>query len=328
MTKFDPLHPVPCVYWKHGAYWLVKRGKWERIGSGLEETLAEYARREQAPKGGMPDLIDKVFRHHSPKLAASTRQQYRHAADILKRKLVQFSPEQVKGKHIAGIKVSLVERPNMANRVLSFARIVFAYAAEWQVVDGNPCVGVKRYVEARRKRLLSSAEWWAIHERAGPRLRAIMKVAFLTGQRINDVLGIRRSQLTEAGVEFKQQKTGARLVVKWSPDLRAAIAEALALHRGVPALTLFLGRHGKPPNYRSVLLQWHEACAAAGVEDALPNDQRAQSITAARREGKNPTALAGHTLPAMTERYLRDREAPEVDGPTLRQALDVGQKGA
>lgn len=31
---------------------------------------------------------------------------------------------------------------------------------------------------------------------AGPRLQLIMRVAFLTGQRIGDVLTIRRSQLT------------------------------------------------------------------------------------------------------------------------------------
>lgn len=326
--KFNPAHPCPCVYLKHGAYWRVKKGKWTRIGSTLAEAMAEAGRLESTPKGGMADLIDKVYKHHSPKLAKATRDQYEQAAEVLKRKLAQFAPEQVRSKHVAAIKVSMVDTPNMANRVLSFLRTVFSYAVEWQIVDTNPCVGVKRYVEAKRKRYITDDEWWAIHAAAGPRLRAIMRVEYLTGQRINDVLSIRRSQLTDAGIVFNQRKTDARLVVKWSPDLKAAVKEALDLHRGVPALTLFLGRKGKAPDYRSVLLQWHEACAAAGVKDALPNDQRAKAATDTKRQGGNATALLGHTTEAMTTRYLRGVDVPEVDGPILRQALDVGQKGA
>lgn len=322
MTKFNPSHPVPCVYLKHGAYWLVKRGKWTRIGTTLAQALEAYAKLEAAPKGAMADLIDRVYRHHAPTLAKATRAQYLQAAAILKRKLVEFAPDQVRARHVAAIKVSLAGTPNMANRVLSFLRTVFSYAVEWQLVDSNPCVGVRRYTEPKRKRYVTHAEWWAIHAQAGPRLRAIMRVAYLTGQRINDVLRIRRSQLTDAGIKFKQQKTQAELVVKWSPDLRDAVAEALALHGGVPGLTLFLGRGGKAPDYRSVLLQWHVACKAAKVADALPNDQRAKAATDAKRQGKNPTELLGHTSEAMTERYLRDRETPEVDGPEMPAFLD------
>lgn len=321
MTKFNPAHPVPCVYLKHGAYWLVKKGKWTRLAAGLEDALAAYARLEQAPKGGMADLVDRAFAHHAPGLSKSTKSQYKQAATILKRKLVQFAPEQVKGKHVAGIMDSMADSPNMANRVLTFARIVFTCAVRWQEIDSNPCIGTKRFPEKKRSRYITDAEWWAIHEQAGPRLRAIMRVEYLTGQRINDVLKIRRSQITDVGIEFKQQKTSARLVVKWSPELRLAVAEALELHGGVSALTLFLGRDGKAPDYRSVLLQWHTACEAAGIKDALPNDQRAKAATDTKRQGGDATALLGHTSAAMTDRYLRDRETPEVTGPTLRQPV-------
>ena len=180
MTKFNPAHPVPCVYLKHGAYWLVKRGKWTRIGTTLAEALSEYGRLESAPRGGMPALIAKVYAHHAPKLAKSTRDQYAQAADILARKLAQFAPDEVRGKHVAAIKVSMSDTPNMANRALSFLRTVFSYAVEWQLIDSNPCTGVKRFPEAKRKRYITDAEWWAVHAAAGPRLRAIMRLQYLT----------------------------------------------------------------------------------------------------------------------------------------------------
>jgi hypothetical protein len=49
VKKFNAAHPVPCVYWRNGAYHLVKKNKWERIGETLEEALAEHGRRTTKP---------------------------------------------------------------------------------------------------------------------------------------------------------------------------------------------------------------------------------------------------------------------------------------
>lgn len=323
MTTFNPLHPVPCVYWKHGAYWLVKRGKWERIGSTLTDALAEYARRQDVAKAGkLPALIETTLQHHAKakKLSASTRAQYRLAADVLKRRFAAFDgPDQVKGRHVAQLKTDGAAKPNMSNRIVSLLRTLFGYWVEQQLCDANPCIGVKRHAESKRTRYITDAEWQAIYDKAKPRLRVIMRIQYLTGQRIGDVLSIRRNQLTPAGIEFKQQKTGARLTVKWSPDLESAVDDALAMHGGVPALTLFINRKGKAPDYRSVHEQWQTARKAAGIKDARPNDQRAKSATDTKRQGKNATALLGHTAETMTDRYLRDRQTPEVEGPAFTQ---------
>lgn len=320
-AKFNPLHPVKCVYWKHGAYWLVKRGRWERIGSTLEEALAEYARREAVTKDGkLPTLIETTLARHCRGLSANTRTQYRIAADVLKRKLAAFDrPDQIKSRHVAKIKADGVAHPNMANRVVSLLRTLFGYWVEEQLCDANPCVGVARHMEPKRKRYITDDEWTAIYKKAPKRLQVIMRVQYLTGQRINDVLGIKRNQITEAGLEFAQQKTGARLLVRWSPDLRLAVDDALALHGGVKHMTLFLGRDGGRPDYRSVLEQWHRVRIAAGVADAKPNDLRAKAATDARRQGKDATALLGHKNKSMTDRYLRDRQTPEVEGPSFNQ---------
>lgn len=316
----------PCFYFKHGAYWLVKANKWTRLGSDLGLALAEYARMVGSKKlGGMSALIDTTLKAITPRLAASTADQYTYAAEVLKRKLRQFEPHEVKAKHVFGIRDSLKSTPNMANRVLSFLRQVFDREVERQRLDSNPCVGVPRLPEAKRTRLLTDKEWRAIHDKAGPRLKVIMQLQYLTGQRIGDVLSIRRSQLTDDGIVFQQQKTGARLLVRWSPDLRAAVAAANALS-SVQALTLLRGRDGGAPDYRSVADQWAKACAAAGVKDAKPNDGRAKSATETKRQGKSAQKLLGHTTEANTGRYLRDKEIPEAEGPSFRQGLDVGQK--
>ena len=132
--------------------------------------------------------------------------------------LQQFAPDQVRPKHIAAIKVALAKTPNMANRCLSLLRQVFAWALEQQLVEINPAVGIKRHLEGKRGRLISMDEYGAIYAKAGPRLQVVMDLLIRTGQRITDVLRIRRADLTEDGIRFVQQKTGAKLVVPWTPS--------------------------------------------------------------------------------------------------------------
>ena len=78
----------PCFYLKHGAFYLVRKNKWTRLGTDLGVALGEYGRlMGTAGTRGMPKLIDTALKVIEPKLAKSTREQYKHAAEILKRKL-------------------------------------------------------------------------------------------------------------------------------------------------------------------------------------------------------------------------------------------------
>lgn len=315
-------HLPACVYLRHGAYWYVKGGKWNRLGSSLSVALAEYARLVSAPAGTMPDLIWKVLAEIKPKLARNTVLQYTIAGRKLAKILAEFKPEDVRPKHVARIKVELADTPNMANRCLSFLRVVFQHALEWQLVDSNPCIGVKRHTERKRGRYLTDGELQTIRSKAGPRLRVIVDLAYGTGQRIKDVLGIRRADLTEEGIQFVQGKTGAKLTVGWSPLLRQAVEDARALHGNVRAFTLLHNRRGKPPDYRTIRDQWAAACKAARVKDAHLHDLRAKSLTDAKRQGHDAQALAGHASAAMTARYIRLRESPVVAGPGFGRQID------
>ena len=285
--------------------------------------MAEYARRFDNPRGGMPELVEKVLTHISPKLSKNTIDQYKIAAARIKETFAEFAPDQIRPKHVAALKMDMADTPNMANRVLSFLKTVFTYAVEWQLVDSNPCVGIRRHAEGKRQRYITDDEYAAIYAKANPRMQVIMDLLYLTGQRVGDVIAIKRSDINDDGIAFDQQKTGAKLLVRWTPELRDAIARANALNGNVLGPTLFRTRsHGKgAPSYGATRDQWNDAVTAAGVKDAHIHDLRAKSLTDAKRQGKDAQMLAGHTSPAMTDRYIRLREVPVVDGPTFsRQA--------
>jgi integrase len=321
-------HLPPCVHHRHGAYYLVRQGKWARLGRDLAGALAEYARTFEAPKGTLSALVDSALNTMKPRLSIGSWKQYQLAARKIKHMLAEFSPEQVKPKHVAQMKLALAETPNTANLCLTVLRQVFEYAVDMQLLESNPAVGIKRLPEPKRERLISREEYDAIYAKADPGLQCIMDLAYLTGQRVVDVLGIRHDALLAEGIAFRQQKTGARLVVRWTPELRAVVDRAKALHGNVRALTLLHNRRGKASDYDTLNAAWRAACDAAGVEDAQFRDLRAMSGTAAEQQGKDPSKLLGHKDKKMTERYLRDRQTPVVDGPSFGQVLDLGQKVA
>lgn len=339
--EFDPAHPAPCIFLKHGAYWYVKGGKWERLATTLDGALTAYAKRTAAQgTGSLPALLEKAYAHHLTRkskagkpLARNTVRQYRPLLNELKVAVQNFEPDQLKQKHVAQIKLKGVDTPNHTNRRLSLLRTLYDIIVEWQMADSNPCHGVHQYEERQRGRLIEDWEWTAIREKAGLRLQLIMDLQYLTGQRIGDVLRIQRRDLTEKGILFKPQKTrnstGKQVCVAWNDDMRVTVARALELQGSVAAMSLFVSRSRRKatwgrmstPDYRSVHEQFTRAATLAGIKDVRPNDQRAMSLTGtdAEREG-TATALAVHSSPAMTERYLRMFRVKLVQGPSAKPA--------
>lgn len=306
-------HLPPCVYHHHGAYWLVKKGVWTRLGKTLPKDMEARVKRSRT---AMATLIDAAMQTIKPGVSKSTWGNYTTAAERLKYAFSDFAPAQITAADIWEFRDGWVHTPNMTNRCLTLLTQILNYAVRRRIIESNPAIGVDKLDEKQRDRLLSAAEYLAIYEKAGPRLQCIMDLLYLTGQRVNDVLRLRRDALTDEGVAFKQQKTGKKLVVRWTPELREVIERAKGL-TSVPTLTVFSGRYRKAPDYRSVKLQWDNACEAAGVQQAQLRDLRAMSLTEAEEQGIDPTALAAHSSPAMTARYLRRKRVAMVDGPSM-----------
>lgn len=311
-------HLPAKMHLKHGAYYYIDRNKWHPLGKDLPQAMAEYTRRITGRIGTMPALIDKVLAHISPTLAANTVKQYAIAATALKQYFAEFAPEQVKPKHVAAVKADTAHKPNMGNRYLSFLRIVFAHAVEWQIVDSNPCIGIKRHSEKSRQRYLTDAEYNAIWLSASDNLKAIIDIAYLTGQRIGDVLAIKLSDIHPGGIDFHQQKTGEKVTVKMTPALDAAIQAARQLKRPARALTLFCTMRGaRPYAYRTVRDMFANAARKAAIADVRLHDLRAKALTDADLEGKDAQTLGGHTNRQQTERYIRRRKGKLADSPEL-----------
>ena len=307
-------HLPACMYQKHGAYYLVRKGKWKRLGTDFQASLAEYAKLlDKSSQGGMPKLIDDALEHMrtrtKPPLKPNTLKQYEAACARLKANFADFEPREVLQRHVVALKMHMADTPNMSNRVISVLRAVFTYALEQQIVDSNPCIGVRRHLEHKRDRYITHGEFQAICANSSDNMRVIYEMCYLTGQRIGDVLAIRLADISAEGIAFKQEKTNARLLVQMTADLEQLIARVKALPRKIRGLTLFCSpRGGKPVHYSSVKDAFAISCKKAGVEDASLHDLRAKSLSDTDDQGNDAQKLGGHTDAKMTQRYLRLRK--------------------
>jgi integrase len=322
--KHDRQLPA-CVYHRHGSYYHVTGGKWHNLGPDLKAALVEYAQRISTPTSGMVALIREAMPSVTARVAAATKVSYSDSARRLESIFAEFAPHEVLPKHIAQMRRAYLDRPATGNHLLTVLRLVMAYAVEEQLIDFNPCIGIKPLPPGKRDRLIGPDEFDAIYAKASPRLQCFMDLLRLTGQRVSDVLNLKRAALGEEGIYFKQQKTGAKLIVAWSPELRRVVERAKSVEsHGVSTMTVFSQRGGRPLKLYTIRQQWDLACTKAGVENAQLRDLRAMAGTEAKRQGINPTALLGHADPKMTRRYLRDRETPVVEGPSFGRVQKDG----
>lgn len=313
-------HLPACIYQKHGAFYHVKGGKWTRLGTDIREVYRRYPRLVEKPAtGSMAALINDVLEIARAKVKPTTHSQYTVAAGRIKEAFAEFTPEDVAPPHIYHFMEHHRGTPNMANRMRMLLKMAFDIAVARGQCPTNPVTSIQRFGEAKRGRYLTDEEYRRIRAAGGPVLQVIMDLAYLTGQRISDVLAIRLSDITEDGILFQQGKTGKRLCVRHSDALRKAVADAKALHGTATRIYLLGQRNGRLRSYRGVRDLFERARARSGVDDATLHDLRAKAITDAEREGKDAQKLGGHSTQAMTNRYLRDRKTDIVDGPSFRQ---------
>lgn len=313
-------HLPACVYLRRSSYWYVKKGKWVKLGDDLHSALTEYARIVAVPADGLGALLDKAWPYISEGRADSTKQQYAYCVTLLKEVFAEFRPEQITHGSIVQMQDMFADRPAIANRMLTVLRQTYQWALDREIVQNlkhNPTLSVKRLPQAPRDRLVTQEEYQRIYSAAQPWLQIIMDLCYLTGQRIGDVLKIEYGHLLDEGIFIEQQKTGKKLIVAWTPELRSVVDRARDANYKIKSLRYLLsGRAGTMRKHSNVWRSFKNAARSVGINDVTLHDLRAMSGTEADRQGVDPTALLGHTDRRTTQIYLRDRSAKLVSGPS------------
>lgn len=320
MTRKDGL--PRRVYLKHGRYWHVGAdGKWRSLArerDGLPAMLrALAALQEGEVQGHMLPAV--ATRWQQGKLdagewEASTQRNMERVVRHVAARFADFAPGQVTAPVVAQYLRPFLDRPRTYNLHRSVLRQVLSFAALEGLREGhNPVDNVPQRRTTQRQRIVTDAEIEAIKRaalqaaRGGDALCRMIDLALLTGQRIGDVIKLRWQDATADGLLVDQGKTRARLLIEWTPALRAAVD---ACGQGRDRIGFLLVQStGVPYRYAGVRSAWVRACARAGIEDLHIHDLRGRAGADLADEAGPYAAqkLLGHESIRMTEGYIKGK---------------------
>jgi integrase len=306
-----------CVYLKHGSYFYVKNGKWNNLGKDKKAALVEYAKQLTRPKNGMGGLIYRWF--EDAEISDGSKPVYKSAAKALAKAFAEFEPHEVTARDVLALMHHYRKTPSRANLFRAVLSNVLDFGFMENVVERNIVKDVKPYKMKARDRYLSDAEFNAVRAAANPVLQSMMDMLYLTGQRISDIIAIRHADLLDDGIAFKQKKTGHKMVVALTDELRVAVAEAKKTATNIKGMTLYSHRNGKPWSYSSINKMWLEAVRKVGIENAKIHDIRAKSATDAEEQGLDSKKLLGHQSESSHQRYLRSKKTAVAIPVSFRQ---------
>jgi len=220
------------------------------------------------------------------------------------------------------------------NRELALLRHLFNIAIDKGYTDINPARGLKKFPEApwRHKFFFSEEEIEKLIRASAPHLRPILAVAFGTGLRKGDILGLKWKDLDlgRSIISIQMQKTGEPLEIPLIPMLRVLL-EQMKLQAGPSQFVFSLGSKGQ--GIGDIKTAFRAALRRSGLAERgyRFHDIRRTFARMLYNQGVILTRiqrLLGHKSVLTTERYLgvKFEETKEailtLDGP-LKQALAI-----
>ena len=304
----------------------------KRLVDGGGDPLGEAREAREAPT--VNDLADRLVAEFLPRKRASTQADYK---SMLK---VHIRPELGKRK-VAAVEFADIDALHRrvtarsgryrGNRVIALSSKMFSLAEAWGWRTGkNPCRGIERNDEQKRKRYLTDAERdrliEALDRHDDQDAADIFRLLLTTGARRGETLAARwadinleKGEWIKPGHSTKQQVDH---VVPLSKPARELLAKRKRMATGE---YVFPGRHGG--HRTEVKTNWRHICNAAKLDNFRIHDVRHSFASALANSGESLQligALLGHSSVETTARYshlLDDhlRKATERVGELFRK---------
>jgi integrase len=211
------------------------------------------------------------------------------------------------------------------NRDVACLRTILRRAVLNRQIDRNPIEGVKRFKEDSRNRTLDPEEYQKLLANSALHLRSIIQVAYVTGMRRGEILGLRWNQL-----DFKN-----KLIVLEADDTKTQEKREIPLEEGLISLFQRIPRvigcpnvftyKGKP--IESVKTAFQDAKRKAKIGDFRFHDLRHCAITNLRKAGVSDSvimSISGHKTHAVFRKYDRvDRQDRQTAVQRVRLLIDT-----
>lgn len=313
------------------------------LGTDLVEAKRKWAELEGTPLEpiGLAAAFKKYRKDVIPKKAPKTQLLNEAELETLAAYFEGATFKSVKTKHLADYRDDRKTKrrlrkdgtvrdpggkpaPVAANRELALFSDLWNYAREWGLTDlPNPCRGLRKNKETPRDNYVDDAVWAAVYAKGGQDLQDALDLAYLSGQRTEDVVSAAERHIVGDAMKVRQGKTGKFLSIELT-DATTGYRTELGLlidrirERPVRGLKLLLNLDGKPLTRPMLRTRFNDARLAASQDAAAAGDYGlAERIKAFQIRDIRPKAaseidsieqaskLLGHTKEQITRTVYR-----------------------
>lgn len=304
-----------------------KPRKWLPLGSDYFQALRDYSEKMIVKNRVKPTILDAwaryqvdVLPHKAPRTAKDNVKEFVHLSAFF------CDPEpapldEIEPGHVSEYMQWRSHSKTQANLEKALLSHLFNCARAWGMTSNpNPCAGLKKFkLKGREEVYVDDETFNRVWEVADQPLRYALDLAYLTGQRVADVLEVEISQVTPGWLSFRQNKTSKALRLRTVRALESLL-QAVELYRrrtGAACEQLLVKEDGQPLTRSAYRYRFDKAREKAGVTggEFQFRDLRGKVGTDVDEklgiEGAKDQL--GHASASMTRSYVRNRRGKLVD---------------
>jgi integrase len=261
------------------------------------------------------ELLDKYHTEIVPRHSPNTQKDYAWHIARLKKVFGHIDVKELKPRDV-GTFLDTTEGKVSRNRSISVLSAAYSKAVgRWWLADVNPCLKVERNDTKPRDRYISDAEFDAVREIQPDRMQIAMDLALLTSQRQGDLLNLTWAQIGPDGIYFRQGKTGKRLIVTITPELKEVLTRSRQIDTGMARLHLVRTTDGTPFTSEGFRANWQRYMRIALARSLIKlrftfHDLRAKCVSDTK-DLQEASHRAGHQNMGIT-RAVYDRNVRRV----------------
>ena len=324
---------------------------WSTVGARLEARRL----RQEIDRGGDPlsdiegirtaptmaELCDRFDAEHISRKRRRTADEYRR---MLQKYVIPHFGKQTKVADVQYEDIEALHRvvterggSYAANRTVATLSKAFALAVKWRMRQDNPCKGIERNPEHKRRRYLKPDELerliGALAAHANTQAANIIRILLLTGCRKGEALGMRWSDIDLVVGKWNKPaaltKTAIDHEVPLSAPARQLLSE-IAEQRQHSDVYVFPSASATG-HVVDVKDSWGRICKAAAISNLRIHDLRHSFASYLASSGVGLPmigALLGHTQPQTTHRYAHLFDDPLRAATEKVGAIITGQPNA
>jgi len=192
------------------------------------------------------------------------------------------------------------------NRDLGILKCIVNRAVLNGLLEKNSIQRVRTFKEASRDRTLTPEEYEALLARCSPRISIIVQLAYWTGMRKGEILGLRWDQVDLANKIIVLEAADTKTQEKREVPLTEALLDLLKRTPKTLGSPYVFPHKGKRMD--DIKTAFINARREAGIENFRFHDLRHCAVTNLRKAGVNDSvimSISGHKTYAMFKRYNR-----------------------